>query len=243
MELGGGAVALRSPKLEALGVPHLFTTRLGPAGELCVRGCRRGELETVRSGLGAGRAVSVVQARQIHGAAVVEVEFPGPSTVGDADALVTSRPEAALMVYTADCVPVLVASSDGRRVGAIHAGWRGLVQGVIPAAIERFGEAPAAAAIGACLSRERCEMGPEAAEQFVDAGLAEVVGPGPGDRARVDVRAAARLQLERAGVGQIDVSGDCTWNDARLFHSHRRDVTHGSRDRAGSLGALIAIRA
>ncbi|MHC4894040.1 MAG: laccase domain-containing protein, partial [Planctomycetota bacterium] len=58
----------------------------------------------------------------------------------------------------------------------------------------------------------------------------------------VDVREAARLQLERAGVHQVDVSDGCTWNDSTLFHSHRRDVTHGARRRAGSLGALIAVR-
>lgn len=238
-----GALGFRSPCLTDLGVPHLFTTRIGPGrnvSDFCVRAPGGLGAPFLRSALGI--AAPVARARQVHGAHVLEVEPPGPAGDREADALVTSARDVVLMVYTADCVPIVVASADGRRVAAIHAGWRGLVAGVVPAALGHFEAPPAVGAIGACLSLERCEMGPEVAEEFIAAGLAEVVHAGRGDRSWVDVRGAARLQLERAGVRRIDVSGGCTWNDARLFHSHRRDVTHGSRDRAGSLGALVAIR-
>ena len=256
-----GAVGLRSALLAELGIPHVFTTRIGPGGsDLCVRDLDPGARAFLTDALDVPRELPLARARQVHAATALVVGPDGPpgghsrSNAGparpaplprgdvDGDALVTSTARAALMVYTADCVPVLVASSDGRRVAAIHAGWRGLVAGVIEAALVHFEGPGAVAAIGACLSRERCEMGPEVAERFVDAGLGAVVHPGPGDRARVDVRQAARLQLERGGVARIDVADGCTWTDQALFHSHRRDVTHGNRARAGSLGALIAVR-
>jgi YfiH family protein len=151
-------------------------------------------------------------------------------------------------VHVADCVPVLVARADGRLVAAVHAGWRGLVAGVIPRTLERLAAAgadlpgcPLVAAIGPCLSRERFEVGPEVAEAFEGAELAPSVSRArAGVRARVDLRHAALLQLRAGGVERIDVSDRCTYEDAAELWSHRRDVTHGARARTGRLGAFIA---
>jgi len=92
-------------------------------------------------------------------------------------------------------------------------------------------------------------MGPEVLEQFERAGLGEaVIATDPSapaieaGRGHVEIRRAAELQLRAAGVGTVDVSDHCTYAQVGELHSHRRDVTHGSRPRAGRLGALVAPR-
>jgi YfiH family protein len=239
---GSGLVGYRSPRLAALGVPHLFTTRLGGGGrELCVGRADDAVWQELRRAAGAEPRARVVAVRQVHGAQVLEVGAEPPPPEACADALVTAAAQALLLVYTADCVPVLLTAEGGARVAAIHAGWRGLVAGVIPAAVAALGGRPAAAAIGPCLGVERGEMGPEVIEQFEAAELGEAVVRRPGVRDRVDVRRAAQLQLRRAGFLEVDCSDRCTYEHAAEFHSHRRDVTHGQAPRAGRLGALIGV--
>ena len=241
-----GRVGYRSPLLSAVGVAHAFTTRhVGSVG------AREADtLERLRRALGL-EAARVAMLHQVHGAFVHEVDGELPDPPARADALVTERPDRLLCVRTADCVPVLASRADGRRVAAIHAGWRGLVAGVIPRALAalgameatRGGEGELVAAVGPCLSRARFEVGPEVADAFAAAGLAAAVQPAEyGRRAHVDLRFAALLQLERAGVRRIDVTDRCTWDHAEEFFSYRRDVTHGEARTAGHMGALIAPR-
>jgi hypothetical protein len=128
-------------------------------------------------------------------------------------------------------------------VAAVHAGWRGLVAGVIPRALAALGEPAAAAAIGPCVSTARFEVGSEVARAFEEAGLGGAVRRGHGARPRVDLRAAARLQLERGGVAVVDETDRCTWEHADEFYSHRRDVTHGGSATTGRMGAAIGARA
>lgn len=236
-----GTIGYRSESLAALGVPHLFTTRVGAHGaELDLGRLDAAAHACLCELAGFAPHTPFVALRQVHGARVHELDAHGPKPGAEGDALTSSDAARALLVYSADCVPVLIASAGGRRVAAVHAGWRGLIAGAIPAALEALGEAPAAAAIGPCLSLERCEMGPEVAELFERADLNEVIWRRPGHKPHVDLRAAARLQLERAGCRAIDVSELCTWRDGAELPSHRRDVTHGGAARAGRIGALIA---
>ena len=76
-------------------------------------------------------------ARQVHGSAVVHVDHPDDAVGQPADALVTARPDIALAVFTADCAPIVLVSPEGV-IGAVHAGWRGLADGVIEAAVDRL---------------------------------------------------------------------------------------------------------
>jgi len=235
-----GAVAFRSPALAQLGAPHLFTTRIGADGARLDLGKLDDPTRALLRELGRFPAAApLVSIRQIHGAQTVLVDGAALAADASGDALVSSRPDRALMIYTADCVPVLVASANAARVAAIHAGWRGLVAGVIPAALRELG-APAAAAIGPCLSPACCEVGSEVVEQFERADLHAAIVHTQGAKARIDLRLAARLQLERAGCPRIDVSSDCTYSQPERYPSHRRDVTHGGAPRAGRIGALIA---
>ena len=148
----------------------------------------------------------------------------------------SDRPDIALAVFVADCIPALVADARTGAFAAVHAGWRGTLAGVVPAAVralgEHFGARPGdlrvalGPAIGACCF----EVGPEVVAAF-EAGLpgareAGVVVPASaGGKPRIDLKRANRLLLERAGVASeaIDASADCTMSDRARFYSFRRD--------------------
>jgi len=174
---------------------------------------------------------------QVHGAGVVEVagdERPEVVERIAADALVTSAPGVALAVRTADCVPVLLAVEGPgvARVAAVHAGWRGVVAGVIPAAVLALtagGLATTAvrASIGPAIDGCCFEVHPDVSEALVAAtGRREIViVRGPGSRPHVDLRRAARWSLLSAGLlaEHIDLVGPCTRCAASAFHSYRRE--------------------
>lgn len=245
-----GLVVHRSPLLASLAVPHLFTTRQGPGGvDLDLAGLGAGEHPHERrllAEMGLDGGARLVCARQVHGADVYTVgPNLGPESP-EADALVSCDPTRPVLVFSADCVPILATSADGACVAALHAGWRGLLAGVIARGIEalraRVGpKVEIVAAIGPCISRARFEVGPEVAEAFRAAELARAVHESPGARPHVDVRAAAAALLARAGVERVEVDPRCTWEDPELF-SYRRDVTHGPLPRTGRLAAIVAPR-
>lgn len=241
----------RAPGLSDVpGVVHGFTGRTthpddprAPALDLARRGgVPDDELasrwQAVARGLHPGLSASdVVLLHQVHGARVLRATGPtGPLAVlGEADAVFTDVPGLVLAIRTADCVPVLLAGR--RHVGAAHSGWRGTVAGVVPALVDALraaGEAPSrlVAAVGPAISGEAYEVGDEVVQGLRAAGLddRDFLHPG-GDRPHVDLRAAVRAQLLRAGVGRVDVLPHCTVHDPRL-HSHRRDGAASGRQAA-----------
>ncbi len=237
-----GFVGYRSPLLVSLGLPHLFTTRIGahPRRALDLGALDAERHARVARAAGLPRA-RLEFARQVHGASVRLLPRDAPrEPTPEADGLVSEADDVLVGVYVADCVPVLLARSDGSRVAAVHAGWRGLVAGVIPRALELLGPGRLAAAIGPCLSRAHFEVGPEVVAAFARAGLGAVVHEPPGQRAHIDLAAAAALQLGAGGVSLVDASDRCTYACEEEFYSYRRDVTHGGRGRTGRLAALIA---
>lgn len=177
-----------------------------------------------------GRELRVAQAKQIHSERVLAAR---PGYVGRGDALWTDRPGLALSVITADCVPVLLAAPDRRRIAAVHAGWRGITAGVIERAVEALAAPPdeieawIGPAIGVCCY----EVGEDVAEQVVAATGPAVVAPPPlqgpdgtaGGRPHLDLPGAARHQLVRAGVPEPRVVIRCTRCDDENLWSYRRE--------------------
>jgi YfiH family protein len=167
-------------------------------------------------------------ARQVHGARVLTIDGSRPPAElcqEEADALASAVPGVALGVYTADCLPILVADPHGR-AGVAHAGWRGTVAGVAGAlvrALVDLGARPEqlAAAVGPSICADCFEVGEEVAASFP----AEVIVRRPGARPHVDLRAANRAQLVAAGLApaRIDTAPPCTCCDAARFFSFRRD--------------------
>lgn len=163
--------------------------------------------------------------RQVHGAAVRTAPWEGTP---EADAGIASSAGHLLGIETADCLPVLLVDPVRRTVGAAHAGWRGTVARVAPAAVgamvaegSRPGDLVAALgpSIGACCY----EVGPDVEEAFGPEG-ARFFRPGPRGRAHVDVRAANRAQLVEAGLRDEAIHDvlDCTFCAPGYF-SYRRD--------------------
>ena len=168
---------------------------------------------------------------QVHGAGVVRVsrgvDF---DTSVKADALVSDDPMRVLSVRVADCVPILIASNSGDRVAAIHAGWRGVIAGVAPAALRDLaGDRPVnqfVAAVGPCIGYDAFEVGSEVVAEFTRAfGADAPCRMLPDGKGRVDLREAVRRQLIAIGIpaGQIDMTDRCTYRDRDEFYSHRRD--------------------
>jgi YfiH family protein len=177
--------------------------------------------------------------KQVHGVAALTVRAARGAAqeicAGEGDALATDRSGEALVVQTADCVPILLSGKGA--VGAAHAGWRGTARNVAASAVsalQALGEHPAAlrAWIGPSIGSCCYEVGGEVAAQFAG----EFVRAGCGGKFRLDVRAVNVAQLVAAGVpsDSIAVHPACTRCGGEGYASWRRDGP-----RAGRMIALI----
>lgn len=201
---------------------------------------------------------------QVHGIYVVELEGDvravdvhaaearaGAVGIGDigggdaptGDAAVARNAAHVCAIRVADCMPVLFAALDGSVVGAAHAGWRGLVGGVLEATVARLG-VPASRVIawmGPAIGPRNFEVGDEVRSAFLAAasGPAEEVTSAftanSRGRWQCDLYALARLRLEAMGIAAIHGGGWCTFAEPDRFFSYRRD------GQCGRMAALIWI--
>lgn len=180
----------------------------------------------------------VIWLNQVHGTAVYDTDQAdaGDASDADMDAAVTSRYDCVLAIMTADCLPVVLGSSDGQVIGAAHAGWRGLAGGVLEntlAALQAKHQGPGVpswrAWIGPGISQACFEVGDEVRRCFVDAdpAAAPFFAPGRQGKWQADLPAIARHRLVRKGVARVDVSTLCTYSRPDLFYSYRRDGMTG----------------
>ncbi|MGI9116779.1 MAG: polyphenol oxidase family protein [Gaiellales bacterium] len=180
-----------------------------------------------------------VQNHQVHGSAVRVAEpMPGgyldpQGDLPQADALITREAGLALVALSADCVPIVIGALDGSALAVVHAGWKGLVAGVVEAAVQTLGEGACAAAVGPCAGPIAYEVGDDVAGQLRDRFGERAAAGGTADLA-----ACAGAALMRAGVSPdaIEIAGLCTITDADTFFSYRRDG-----ERTGRQG-VIAYR-
>jgi hypothetical protein len=165
---------------------------------------------------------------QVHGCRVLDLDR---GQTGSADGAVTSRPGQVLVVMTADCLPVLLATKDGRRIGVAHAGWRGLASGVLDAVIEAFGCPPTELCVwlGPAISLDAFEVGDEVRAAFVatDSGAERAFDRNTRGRWQADLHALGRRALLRLGVGDVFGAPCCTFGDTGRFFSHRREAPCG----------------
>ncbi len=199
--------------------------------------------DLVARSLGAGGMVGLTQ---VHGAAVVTVDQPWKAGAGPrADAMVTRRPGIALGVITADCAPVLLADSAAGVVGAVHAGWRGAVAGVLEAAVSAMaalGAEPAriAATVGPCIRQPSYEVGADLRDAVLaeraDAARFFLDGARSG-RWQFDLAGYCALRL--AGVGRVDIVPADTGAEPRRFFSHRRRTLAGGGPIGHQMSAIV----
>jgi polyphenol oxidase len=178
---------------------------------------------------------------QVHGTQVVSLDVSlGASS---ADAAVTLNPGRVCAIQVADCIPVLLAARNGSAVGAAHAGWRGLANGVLQASVERLrtlGVEPSElmAWLGPGIGPSHFEVGDEVRAAFVgdsagDPGASSAFVRNARGRWQCDLAALARRRLQALGIREIYGGALCTYADADRFFSYRRD------GRCGRMAALI----
>jgi len=172
---------------------------------------------------------------QVHGTRVVDAAtVRGAPT--QADASVAHESNAVCTVMTADCLPVVIADRGGTRVAVAHAGWRGLVGGVIEATLGALQLEPArlVAWLGPAISQPAFEVGAEVREAFIarNAGFAPAFMPNDRGRYQADLYELTRKTLGAQGVVDVRGGGWCTVAQRGLFHSFRRD------HRAGRMATL-----
>lgn len=253
--------ALEYLRAEGISVPHGFTTRFG--------GVSTGAQESLNLAVGRGDTLEhveenlrilakelgfapdhLVMTRQIHSDLVRVV------TAGDArglchrdypqcDALVTRDPGTALLIFTADCTPILFHDPVTGAVGAAHAGWKGTAQNIAARVVETM-----VREFGCKGSNIRAAIGPNigkchfATDWDVPDALAQTYGEAVmafiekrGEKYYPDLKAINALALRNAGVRHIEISDACTYCQHDRFWSHR--FTKGER---GSQGAVIVCR-
>ena len=246
---------------EGISTPHCFTTRFG--------GVSTGSQSSLNIAFGNGDTMENVEenlrilakalnfdpekyvlTRQTHSdivRIVTEADCNGfcHRDYPECDALVTNTPGIALLVFTADCTPVLLHDPVTGAVGAAHAGWRGTAQAIgakaVQAMVDNFGCKPEniRAAIGPNIASCCFETDSDVPEAMV-AAFGEEVNPfieKRGAKYHLDLKAINALILRRAGVEHIDISENCTMCEHDRFWSHR--YTKGDR---GSQGAIIVCK-
>jgi YfiH family protein len=178
--------------------------------------------------------------QQVHGAGVTTFDACAGPALPEADVIVSRAAGREVAIVTADCVPILVATADGAAVAAIHAGWRGLAQGVVGTGVaalrELAGDARDLVAvvgphIGPCCYEVDAPVITGLGERFGAELTAHMRPTRPGHVA-VDLGALARVDLHRAGLRPATtgvVPGACTHCDAERFHSYRRDGPKSGR--------------
>jgi polyphenol oxidase len=178
----------------------------------------------------------VARGRQIHSNTVHIVSNGGIHD--DGDGFVTNTPGIAVSVMVADCAAILLADRKARVVGALHAGWRGTVGGIVKSGVDAMvslGADPShlEAYIGPCISQACFELGEEVASQFPDKYV-DRSKPKP----HADIRAWLKDQLLEGGLApaNVEVDASCTFSDDDHFFSYRRQG-----DASGRMMALIWI--
>ena len=246
---------------EGICVPHCFTTRLG--------GVSTGHLSSLNIGLHRGdepenvaknheilanalgyEVSKIVLSHQVHSDVVrvvtdadcLGLDHPDyPACEG----LVTNTAGVALVVFTADCTPILLHDPVTGAVGAVHAGWRGTAMDIAGKAVQKMTEAfgcnPAdiratiGPNIGFCCFETDAEVPTAMVETFGDAAKEYIRASD--EKYYVNLKEMNRYALQRAGVAHIECSTDCTACSHQRFWSHR--ITRGLR---GSQGAIIVCK-
>ena len=242
------------------GIRHAFFTRHGGVSE--------GLFSSLNCGFGStddpvhvrhNRAIALEQLRMSNAQLITcrqshtsNVEFvTGPLTKDQepaADGMVTNRPDLALAILTADCAPILLADPNSRIIGAVHAGWRGALAGVIDNALKLMVENGAnisriIAAVGPCIGSQSYEVDEDFRNRFVKSDPNNEGYFCDGKRPRkhqFDLSSYVRYRIERTGVEYISHVEYDTCADDDTFFSYRRSVLKGE-DNYGRGISLIAL--
>lgn len=167
---------------------------------------------------------------QVHGTTVIK--NPDPEQQYNADAVISTLPRQVLAIMTADCLPILLTNLQGTEIAAIHAGWRGLAQGIIGTTLDAMTSSPNEVLtwLGPCISQSYFEVGDEVHQTFIHQASAYATAfqkHPSSNRYYACLTTLARIQLVERGVQRIFFSNQCTFHQAEAYFSYRRDRITG----------------
>ncbi len=249
-------------KAENIPIPHMFTTRQGGVSQRHLAsmniGTRRGDdpQNVLKNYDILGKTIGFDPRKSVHTKQThtdtVRVPDEGLWGAGlyapelsDCDALITNTPGTALVIFTADCTPILLYDPITGAVGAAHAGWRGTAADIagktVRAMAEHFGCKPESIRaaigpnIGACCFETDRDV-PEAMYALLGEEAAPYITQ-KGDKFHLDLKQINAYLLRRAGVRSVDISNHCTACNPALYWSHRKVGSN-----RGSQGAIILCK-
>jgi YfiH family protein len=164
---------------------------------------------------------------QMHGNRVVKADQV--TQVEQADASYTDQANIICAILTADCLPILLAGSDGIHIAAIHAGWRGLLAGVISNTVESLGTINTIAWLGPAIGSACFEIGIDVRTAFVNKSIkfSSAFLKINKDKYLADIYQLATIELAMSGINQVYGGDFCTVSDKERFYSYRRDGKTG----------------
>jgi YfiH family protein len=159
----------------------------------------------------------------------IVLDAAGISSPVTADASFTDQPGVVCAVMTADCLPVLVCSRDGQKIAAIHAGWRGLLAGIISNTIKALQTHDVLVWLGPAIGADSFEVGAEVLDAFREKSptFATAFTHPKNGKCLADIYQLARLELQGLGISGVYGGGFCTVSDQQRFFSYRRDQVTG----------------
>lgn len=173
---------------------------------------------------------------QVHGTDIIRLS--ANVTPASADGSYSNGTGQVCVVMTADCLPLLITNTQGTEVAAVHAGWRGLCEGVIESAISQFTSSAEELLVwlGPAIGPEAFEVGEEVRQAFLQHdSQAEAAFKVKDDKWMADIYQLARQRLAACGVTEVSGGEYCTYTDSERFFSYRRD------GQTGRMASLIWI--
>ena len=247
------------PLLERAGVRHGFFTRKGGVSTGIYNGLNTGLGSADEPAAVAENRRRVAQAMgggpddlagcyQNHSAITRVADGPWRGERPEGDAVVSATRGVICAVLTADCAPVLLADAEAGLVGAVHAGWKGALGGVVHSAVKAMQALGArqermVGVVGPCIAQASYEVGTDFQERFEhhDAGSGRFFADGPSiDKRMFDLPGFVLWRLEQAGVGEAAWTGHDTCVDEANFFSNRRAYQRGEPD-FGRLMSAISL--
>jgi YfiH family protein len=164
---------------------------------------------------------------QVHGIDVIKADQS--KQIEKADASYTDQENTVCAVLTADCLSILLATTDGSKIAAIHAGWRGLLSGVVANTVNTMGTINLVAWLGPAIGADCFEVGQEIKDSFIKKSekFTQVFTKTNEKKYLVDIYKLAKIELASVGIKQVYGGGFCTVTDKERFYSYRRDGETG----------------
>ena len=240
--------AIESIAWSVKGITALTTTRVGKAANTDYGSFNLGlhvgddnkQVEFNRQILNTvlGKQVNIQWLDQVHGSDVEQVKQWHQKPL-IADAVVTSLPNLALAIMTADCLPILLSDQYGKRIAAIHGGWRSLAGGIIEKTIAKMDvEVKSIIAwLGPCIGNNAFEVGQDVRSAFlcINKDYAQAFTPIDDKKYLADLALIAQLKLTHLGISNITHLNHCTYSNTDRYYSYRKE------GQTGRMASLIMI--